>query len=84
MNVVLPPAVSAPPPQAAKEKMGDFSVMPAMKSSWTGRAHPEEESQRNQMLEGAVMNHHTRTSVVQGIVDVFVTVKKRQADTGVS
>jgi len=57
----------------AKEKAGDF-VGKAVKGAFTGRKHPKETQERNLMLEGAIMNHHTRTSVMQGIVEIHITV----------
>jgi hypothetical protein len=58
----------------AKAKAGDFASTLTSKAPWTGRKHPKEQEERNQMLDGAVLNHHTRTSVVTGVVDLKVTV----------
>ena len=43
-------------------------------SRWTGRTHPQEKKERDMMLDNAILNNHTRTSITTGIVDVKVTV----------
>jgi hypothetical protein len=63
----------------ARAKAGN-AVGDAVKGAWTGRRHPKEAEERNFMLEGAVMNHHTRTSVMQGIIDLHITVGALDAD----
>lgn len=49
------------------------------KPAWAGRKDPKEIDERNAMVENAIMNHHTRTSVQTGIVDVHLTVGPSEA-----
>jgi hypothetical protein len=55
----------------AKKSFGDMTFVSG--SRWTGRTHPEEKKERDMMLDNAILNNHTRTSIMTGIVDVKLT-----------
>ncbi len=55
----------------AKKALGNDTFVKG--SRWTGRTHPQEKKERDMMLDNAILNNHTRTSVMTGITDITVT-----------